>query len=270
DSFILVSSKSGTTLEPNVLFAHARSRLDDLRRYAFITDPGSPLERLGAELGVNRVFANAPDIGGRYPVLSYFGVVPAVVAGYDLEELCGRANEIDRLEAVELGLEMGHAALEGRDKATLVADASRRIFGSWAEQLLAESTGKLGRGIIPVPTGEEEKGSDRFTLPIAFGGAHEVGAAFQRLEFATAAAGHVLEIDPFDEPTVAESKANPSRVLSEPPLPALEVSEPTAVAPFLQEHLAAGDYVSIQAYLPYGSEEALEAARGAVRDRFGG
>ena len=269
DAFILVSSKSGTTLEPNVLFDYARTRQKDLRRYAVITDPGTPLEVLGEKLGVQRIFSNRSDIGGRYSVLSYFGIVPAVLAGYDIEELCGRALELDQNEAIALGLEMGAAARDGRDKATIVVPEPQRDFGLWVEQLIAESTGKQGRGIVPVPTTEEETGEDRFLIHVSLSQPHELGAEFYRFELATAAAGHVLGIDPFDEPNVAESKANTLRVLGALPLPDIPTESPDALAPFLENEVRPGDYVSLQAYLPYGSEAALESLRRSVRDRTG-
>ncbi|HVC25558.1 MAG TPA: hypothetical protein VND23_07365 [Acidimicrobiales bacterium] len=270
DAFVLVSSKSGTTLEPNVLFAHALGRCRDPKRFAIVTDPGTPLASQGDELGVNRIFLNRPDIGGRYSVLSHFGLVPAALAGYDVAELCGRALEVDRREAVEIGIDMASAALEGRDKTTILVQDAHRDFGLWAEQLLAESTGKLGRGCIPVPTTEPEPGADRHELAISLASAHQLGAEFYRLEIATAAAGHVLDIDPFDEPNVAESKANTARVLDELPLPAVTSGEPDAVPAWLEEHVRPGDYVSIQAYLPYGSEQRLEALRRKIRDAHGG
>jgi glucose-6-phosphate isomerase len=270
DAFVLVSSKSGTTLEPNVLFAHARQRLKDTKRYAVITDPGTPLAAEAEELGVQRIFLNRPDIGGRYSVLSHFGLVPAALAGYDIGELCGRALEVDRIAAVEIGIEMANAALEGHDKVTILVEEAHKDFGLWAEQLLAESTGKNGRGCIPVPTTQDEKGPDRHILPIRLGSAHELGAEFFRLELATAAAGHVLGIDPFDEPNVAESKANTGRVLEALPLPSLETAEPETVSGWLEEQVVPGDYVSIQAYLPYGSEDRLEALRRSIRDAHGG
>jgi len=270
EAFVLVSSKSGTTLEPNVLFAHARSRLADPKRYAVITDPGTPLAAQAEELGVHRLFANPPDIGGRYSVLSYFGLVPAALAGYDIAELCGRVADVDGPAAVELGIAMGVAALDGRDKVTVVVEEPQRAFGLWVEQLIAESTGKHGTGCVPVPTSEEEAGEDRHLLHVRVGSAHELGAEFQRFELATAAAGHVLGIDPFDEPNVAESKANTNRVLENLPLPDVASEGPEAVEPWLDEQLAPGDYVSVQAYLPYGSEEKLAALRRSIRDRHGG
>ncbi|MCU1489995.1 MAG: Glucose-6-phosphate isomerase [Acidimicrobiaceae bacterium] len=270
DAFMLVSSKSGTTLEPNVLFAHARSRVADPRRYAVITDPGTPLAAEAEEIGVGRLFQNRPDIGGRYSVLSYFGLVPAVLAGYDIGELCGRVLEVDGEDAVRLGLEMGRAALEGRDKATLVVPEVQRALGLWLEQLIAESTGKQGTGCVPVPTSEQERGEDRHLIDVSLTSAHELGETFYRFELATAAAGHALGIDPFDEPNVAESKANTNRVLENLPLPEVPTSEPGALWDYLEETVQPRDYVSLQAYLPYGSEAKLEQLRHKVRDRFGG
>ena len=270
DAFILVSSKSGTTLEPNVLFDYAITRQPDPRRYAIITDPGTPLALAAKAKRVNRVFENRPDIGGRYSVLSYFGIVPAALLGYDLNELCGRALQIDRHAAVELGIRLAEAAKEGRDKATIVTSEEVGSFGLWVEQLIAESTGKLGRGIVPVPTDEEEFGPDRERVGVAFESAHEVGAEFFKFEIATAIAGHVLELDPFDEPNVAESKANTNRVLENLPLSPLTKELPGALFPYLDNEIREGDYVSIQAYLPYGSETELDQLRKAVRDANGG
>lgn len=270
DAFILVSSKSGTTLEPNVLFDYAITRQADPRRYAIITDPGTPLALAAKAKRVNRVFENRPDIGGRYSVLSYFGIVPAALLGYDIEELCGRALEIDRHAAVELGISLATAAKEGRDKATIVTGEKERSFGLWVEQLIAESTGKHGRGIVPVPTDEDEAGPDRERVGVQLQSAHEVGAEFFKFEIATAIAGHVLELDPFDEPNVAESKANTNRVLEDLPLPPASSAQPAALLPYLDDEIREGDYVSIQAYLPYGSEDKLDRLRKKLRDANGG
>ncbi|MHB1988344.1 MAG: glucose-6-phosphate isomerase [Acidimicrobiales bacterium] len=270
DALIVVSSKSGTTLEPNVLFDYARSRVSDPARYCVITDPGTPLASLAAELGIRHVFANRPDIGGRYSVLSYFGMVPAALAGYDVAELCGRALDSDTNEAVELGLEMGKAALEGRDKATIVVAEPFAGFGLWIEQLIAESTGKHGRGCVPVPTTELETGEDRHVIEVAPALAHELGEQFYRFEVAVAMAGHVLDIDPFDEPNVAESKANTSRVLGSLPLPEVTSSEPGLLLDWIASEHKQGDYVALQVYLPFGQDAALEALRRRVRDKNGG
>jgi transaldolase / glucose-6-phosphate isomerase len=270
EAFILVSSKSGTTLESNVLFDYAMTRQRNVRRYAVITDPSTPLAMSAKAKRVNRVFENRPDIGGRYSVLSYYGMVPAALLGYDVAELAGRALEGDHHDAVDLGIRLGQAALEGRDKATILIEGKARSFGLWAEQLIAESTGKLGRGIVPVPTDEPEDGEDREQVRVEINAAHEVAAAFYRLEIATAIAGHVLDLDPFDEPNVAESKANTDRVLSDLPLPVQSPEQPGALSPFLDDEIRPGDYVSIQAYLPYGSEGELERLRKKIRDAHDG
>ncbi len=270
DAFILVSSKSGTTLEPNVLFDYARSRVKDPARYAIVTDPATPLEEMANELGVRHVFTNRPDIGGRYSVLSYFGLVPAALAGYDVAELCGRALDSDRVAAAELGVSMGRAALEGRDKVTIKVTDQLAAFGLWVEQLIAESTGKKGRGCVPVPTTEDEPGDDRFGIDVTVQAAHELGGEFFRFETAVALAGHALDIDPFDEPNVAESKENTSRVLASLPLPATTVAPAASAFGWLSEQVRPGDYVSVQAYLPFGRDLSLEALRRRIRDANGG
>ena len=189
DAFMIVSSKSGTTLEPNVLFSYARSRVGDPSRYAVVTDPGTPLAREAGELGIRHVFENPPDIGGRYSVLSFFGLVPAALMGYDVAELCERALDADREEAVALGEEMGAAALSGRDKTTIVVGERTSSFGLWVEQLIAESTGKKGRGCVPVPTTEPETGDDRHTITVTIDEPGDLGAEFFRFELAVAIAG---------------------------------------------------------------------------------
>jgi len=269
DAFIIVSSKSGTTLEPNVLFSYALSRVKDPARYAIITDPSTPLAQRASELGIRHRFENRPDIGGRYSVLSYFGLVPAALMGYDVGELCERALDVDRGEAVALGEDMGRAALEGRDKTTIVVDEATRSFGLWAEQLIAESTGKLGRGCIPVPTCDTETGDDRHHIRVEIAAPAELAAEFFRFELAVAIAGHALDVDPFDEPNVAESKANTVRQLSELPLTHRDSIPPEQALAAITRTVGRGDYVSLQAYLPYGNDTELEALRRRVRDENG-
>ncbi|MHB8289845.1 MAG: glucose-6-phosphate isomerase [Acidimicrobiales bacterium] len=261
DAFILVSSKSGTTLEPNVLASYVGSTIKDPSRFAAITDPGTPLADLARERGFHRLFANRPDIGGRYSVLSHFGLVPAALLGYDVEELCSLAMEADRLEAVNLGLEMGLAARGGQDKITILVPESFRHFGLWLEQLIAESTGKQGTGCVPVPTTVVEEGPDRHSVVVRLSKPTDLAAQFLSWEIATAAAGHVLGIDPFDEPNVAESKANTAREL-EAPIPAeIPTADISEVSEWLAARVQQGDYISIQAYLPFGCDDALEALR---------
>nr|MBA3654128.1 glucose-6-phosphate isomerase [Actinomycetota bacterium] len=150
DTFFLVSSKSGTTLEVTTLLAYAWERVPDGSHYAAITDPGTALASLAAERAFNRTFVNPADIGGRYSVLSYFGLVPAALLGYDVAELCERALATDPEPAVALGVALADAQREGRDKVTVVPPLAFAAFGLWVEQLIAESTGKRGTGLVPV------------------------------------------------------------------------------------------------------------------------
>ncbi len=270
DAFFLVSSKSGTTFEVKALLAYCWRRVADPSRYAAITDPGTPLADLAEEADFNRLFLNPADIGGRYSVLSYFGLVPAALCGLDVGALCQSAIEADREEAVKLGVEMGEAALEGRDKVTVVVSERYAAFGLWVEQLIAESTGKQGKGCVPVPTTEPEDGPDRHVVTLDVSDPIELGAEFLRWELATASAGHVLGIDPFDQPDVAESKANVAKVLRDLPLPDVISHDPATVSEWVAERAKPGDYVSIQAYLPYGQDDAVDRARRSLRDKLGG
>jgi transaldolase / glucose-6-phosphate isomerase len=270
DPFFIVSSKSGTTLEVECLLAHFWKRFPDGRRFAAITDPGTPLAKLATERDFRRVFLNPPDIGGRYSVLSYFGLVPAALMGIDIGELCHRAIDVEKDEAVELGLAMGKAALEGRDKLTVVAPKPFRSLSLWGEQLVAESTGKQGKGCVPVPTTEPEIGDDRHEVFLEIDEPLDLGAQFQRWEIATAIAGHVLQIDPFDEPNVTESKKNTNDVLANLPLPEVDNADPGAVSQWLKETVRPGDYVSLQAYVPFAQDDTLEHLRRGLRDGLGG
>ena len=272
DAFFLVSSKSGGTLEVKTLFAHFWDKVQDGSRFAAITDPGTVLDELATDAGFNRVFRNPADIGGRYSVLSYFGLVPAALLGLDVAELCTRAVNTDREAAVELGLAMGRASQEGRDKVTIVSPEDFAAFGLWVEQLVAESTGKQGVGCIPVPTTEVETGDDRHNVALELETVYDLGEQFMRWEIATAIAGHVLAIDPFDEPNVTESKENTAKVLDSLPLTETETetADPAGVADWLAGTVKDGDYVSIQAYLPYGDDAGLETLRRTLRDGLGG
>ncbi|HUC36413.1 MAG TPA: hypothetical protein VMR97_04755 [Acidimicrobiales bacterium] len=270
DAFVLVSSKSGTTLEPNALFAHAWSQVADPSRYAAVTDPGTPLAQLAAERGFARCFENPPDIGGRYSVLSYFGMVPAALIGYDVAEMCERALSVDMLEAAALGMTIGEESRAGRDKVTVVLPEAYAAFGLWVEQLIAESTGKQGIGCVPVPTTEPETGADRHVVQLHPQSPQDLAAQFMRWEIAVALCGHVLGIDPFDEPNVAESKHNTNEVLESLPIETLATSDPGKVLSWLSETVRPGDYVSLQAYVPFGQDAQLESLRRSVRDHLGG
>ena len=266
DALIIVSSKSGGTLEIQALLARCWEVQPDPSRYVAITDPGTGLDTLATERGFGRIFRNDPNIGGRYSVLSYFGLVPAALLGYDAAALLEAADGVDAADAVTHGLAMGAAALDGRDKATIRVPEAFAEFGLWVEQLIAESLGKQGKGVVPVPTTEPEHGADRHDMTVELASPTDLGRAFLWWELATAAAAHALGVDPFDEPNVAESKANTKRVLDNLPLPSVETGDPDTVSKWLREVTRAGDYVSLQAYMPYGDAFGLEQARRGLRD----
>ncbi len=274
DAVFIVSSKSGGTLEVVSLLAHFWSKVPDPSRYVAITDPGTGLDNLATERGFSRIFRNDPDIGGRYSVLSLFGLVPAAVLGYDLHRFTARPDAVDCTALVDLGLRIGQAAQAGRDKLTLRVPERFASLGLWLEQLIAESTGKKGQGVVPVPTLSDEQGSDRWDQIVPVDEPDDLAAAFYGWELATAAMGMQLEIDPFDEPNVSESKANTSAVLDKyvetGSLPELVTATPDTVMAWLRHRFAQGDYVTLQAYLPYGTEAQLESCRQRVRDELGG
>ena len=260
-TLFVVSSKSGGTTETASFHAYFYERLRELdgdhagHHFVAVTDEGTSLEQEALDQGFRAVFVNPGDIGGRYSALSFFGIVPAALMGVDLERLldgvrdmavaCGPDVRASDNLAVRLGAVLGEAALAGRDKLTIVAEPPLRALGAWVEQLVAESTGKEGRGVLPVdlePLGDPAVyGNDRvFTLiglesvaatglaqdlmELAKAGtpvtAHQLtdeyglGGEFLRWEIAVATAGRVLGIDPFDQPNVQESKDNTKRLLA--------------------------------------------------------
>ncbi len=340
-SLFLLASKSGGTIEPNVLAAHFRHVLETsgvarwANHFVAITDPGTAVERRARDEQFRDVFLNPPDIGGRYSALSFFGMVPAALMGQDLGELIGwglamlaaaepgAAGPLDN-PAVALGLAMGVAAREGVDKLTLLAPASLDAFGLWVEQLIAESTGKHGTGIVPIcneSAGEPDKyGTDRLFVRARVHGADDehrrdalergliaahapfvtfdvpevaaLGAEFVRWEIATAVAGAVLQIDPFDQPNVQQAKDATQALLAQyktsrklpipPPDRTLHNGITLTLSSAAKKTLQAstndaflslihqGDYVALLAYVstmdPALADE-LEALRTAVRDR---
>ncbi len=267
DGFFIVSSKSGSTLEVHCLFSYFWEKVPDPSRYIAITDPGTPLEKLAREKGFSAVFINPSDIGGRYSVLSYFGLVPAALIGYNIEKFCSDSYEIDIDQAVELGVSMGQAARQGKNKINIVVPPKFKSFGLWAEQLIAESTGKHERGCVPVPSTELEPGNDRFSIKIDIDSPEQLSKQFYRLEIAVAIAGHVLEIDPFDEPNVAESKQNTAKALESLPLGEIPTSPPSSIVGWLKENAKENDYISIQAYLPFGQDDELENLRKSLANK---
>lgn len=255
NTVFIVSSKSGGTTEPNAMkdYFHQQvakavgAKVKTGHRFIAVTDPGSSLEKAAKKLNYARIFHGEPSIGGRYSVLSPFGLVPAATAGIDVKTFvkhalsmarsCGPDVPPSENPGVQLGLAMGLAGLEGRDKVTILASKKIADFGAWAEQLIAESTGKEGKGLIPIegePLGDPSVyGNDRFFIDIRVEGeadaAHDsklaaieaaghpvvrivmksidhLGQEFFRFEMATAVAGSILGINPFDQPDVEAAK----------------------------------------------------------------
>ena len=256
-TFFVVSSKSGGTLETRSQFDFFWER--GARRAVVITDPGSPLEQLGQARGPPIVGSPATTIGGRYSALSPFGLVPAALMGIDVSRLLDQAEET--LEAcrvaegnpgLALGLALGAAWQEGRDK--VVIRPNPHGFGLWVEQLLAESTGKEGRGLVPAPD-ESPEGPDRQAREVELDEPYDLGSEFFRWEFATAVAGAILEIDPFDQPSVQEAKDRTSQILSGQGRGTVPGPEGTVEGLF--EQTEPGDYVAIQSFVDPAEEERL-------------
>lgn len=298
-TLFLVASKSGGTIEVMSLFAHFWNLVmkdkgnHGGKQFVAITDPATGLEKMAREYGFGEIFTNPADIGGRYSVLSLFGLVPAALLGLDIPKLLDRAagmaeqcrghKDVETNPGAYLGAAMGGLAKTGRDKVTVIASPSLATFGLWVEQLLAESTGKEGTGLIPIAQEPVLKprayGIDRFFVYLKLKGdknhtldravqafikaeqpvlqldlrdRYDVGAEFFRWEFATAVAGHVLGIHPFDQPNVQESKDNTNRVLetfqSTGRLPEPTSTHPREAAQQLTHLLQPGRYVSILGY----------------------
>ena len=295
-ALFIVSSKSGGTIEPNSFYKHFRQAVERAvgaeragRHFVGITDPGTSLASLGAADGFRRVFENPSDLGGRYSVGSFFGLVPAALCGMDCGKLLDRVSQMAaRCEAGPgvrnnpggwLGAAIGALTLRGRDKLTLAVSPEIGSFGLWVEQLVAESTGKDGKGIVPVvnePLLEPDAyADDRLFVHVRLSGgdnaaadvalerirdaghpvitlemddAYDVGAEFFRWEMATAVAGRLLAIQPFDQPNVQQAKDMTNRVLetyvNEGALPDAEEGSVHG----LLDQASEGDYLSIMAY----------------------
>jgi len=245
------ASKSGGTLE-------TRSHTDyfwELTRgrgaaFVAITDPGSDLERTARERGFRHVFPGEPTIGGRYSALSPFGMVPAALMGIDVERLLGNAGLMadacrrdDGNPGYELGRAFGTGWQEGRDKICIAE--TEGSFGLWAEQLIAESTGKEGKGLVPAP-GESPNGPDRQTAEPQVADPYALGGEFFRWEFAVAVAGSYLGINPFDQPDVQAAKDKTNEVLATGKEPAVE---PEGSIDALLGDANEGDYICVQAFI---------------------
>ncbi|MEE9274288.1 MAG: bifunctional transaldolase/phosoglucose isomerase, partial [bacterium] len=343
-TLFIVSSKSGTTLEPNIFFEYFFERAARAAggppgdRFIAVTDPGSKLEEIAGREGFRRVFHGLPSVGGRYSALSNFGMAPAAVMGIDAARFLESAEEMARAcgadrppaenPGVALGVLLGVLAGEGRDKVTLIVSPGIAGLGAWLEQLLAESTGKAGKGLIPVdgerPGPPGAYGADRLFVHLRLEGAldpaqdaavlaleragaplvrisvadpYDLGQEFFRWEIATATAGAVMGVNPFDQPDVEASKAAARELTSayerEGALPeetpiaeeggirlfaegesAAALGGETSLAGLLGAHLSragAGDYIALLAYLEMSEANAarLQAVRRLLRDKLG-
>ncbi|MDQ6697538.1 MAG: glucose-6-phosphate isomerase [Actinomycetota bacterium] len=299
-TLFIASSKSGSTVETRSHLAHFWEKVGRADRFAVITDPGSDLGELARERGFREIFENRPDIGGRYSALSYFGLVPAAVSGVDWTAMVQTALDLEPAlrqpsggdnPGLRLGAIFGAAVKAGRDKLTLVIDGRIVTFGLWLEQLLAESTGKHGTGVIPVagePLGPATVyGDDRLfvvigetpaeigldvladaghpVVQLALDGPLQIGRQVLLWEFATAVCGAVLGINAFDQPNVAEAKEATKKVLASGP-PDIPV---TPLADLLAQ-VVEGDYVAVQAYVDPGDPmvDDLQEARVQLRDEL--
>jgi glucose-6-phosphate isomerase/transaldolase/glucose-6-phosphate isomerase len=313
-SLFIVASKSGGTIEVMSAFKHFWAAIgigssNPGGQFIAITDPGTGLEALAKEKGFAEIFLNRPDIGGRYSALSLFGIVPALLIGLDAEgilktsksmaEYC-RNGDLAKNPGANLGLFMAACSAQGRDKLTLVIDPAYESLGLWIEQLIAESTGKEGKGILPVALEPLEYvshyGSDRAFVVIAPAGktslpgkldamkaaGHPVsllrmespldlGAQFFLWEFATALASHFLDIQPFDQPNVQEAKTLTGQVLARFQADGSLPASPPSPSPVeLLGQANPGDYFSIMAYVLETPELelAFSELRQAVMKRY--
>ncbi len=333
-TIFIVASKSGTTTEPLRFGDYFYERVRQIKKdragenFIAITDPGTPLVQQALDRGFRKVFLNFRDIGGRYSALSNFGIVPAALMGVDVGKILERAARMtcacdssippDRNPGLKLGIAIGELANRGRDKLTFVIPENIETLGMWLEQLIAESTGKEGKGILPVagePLGKpDEYGSDRVFAHFRFLGADnrdrqvkaiqeaghpvitiemadlfDLGQEMFRWEIATAMAGAVIGINPFDQPNVQESKDNTNRllskfeqdgklpaensILSKGPLTAYASEKATEmnelIASFLDQ-AGTNDYIALQAYLTDDpeTESILQKIRLRLRDEL--
>lgn len=292
-TLVLVASKSGTTIETISQMDYFWERIGNPAQFVAKTDPGSPLDMLARERGFRRVFAGHTEIGGRFSVLSSFGLVPAALIGAPIERLLADARAMalrchaddESNPGLALGITLAEAALAGRDKCTFFSSDDVGPIGPWVEQLVAESTGKEGKGIVPIvgePAGlPAVYGRDRIFVayqdspllaslrdaghPVVVLAAAGLGGEFFRWEFATAVACAVLGVQPFDQPNVQEAKDSTSRALNGD-IPTVQPGSPGEVLAGLR----AGDYLAINAFLPRNAENEVRLAsiRTALRDHF--
>ena len=317
-TLFVVSSKSGGTIETLSLYAYFRElaakRLGDAKAgasFIAITDPGTSLERLANERGFRKVFLNPPEIGGRYSVLSNFGMAPAALAGMDVEKLlesavktaavCGPDVPLGENPAAWLGAAMGALALGGRDKITLVPSTGIESIGLWIEQLAAESTGKEGKGIIPVAgeplLGPEAYGGDRLfvhlrlasddnhdtdmalealesaghpVLRLELDDVHDFGGQFYLWETSVAIAGSILKVNPFEQSDVQSAKDMTDRIIEQWRSTGSLPPTDSPFRPEVLDGLGDGDYLALLAYTDQTLEmaQAVSKLRKAVMLRF--
>lgn len=302
-TLFIVSSKSGATAETGALEAHffewARTRFDEPgRHFIAITDPDSPLQALAGERGYRDTFLNPPDVGGRFSALTFFGLIPAALSGVDPAVLGAQvphpsAESPLLTEACRLGLFLGKLAREGRNKLSLQLGPGLAPLAAWIEQLIDESTGKGGTGIVVVPQEAplpaDRYSSDRVFVVVDRAGEHadapvadlaalghpvarwrlesldRLGAELYRWEVATAVAGRELGINPFDEPDVNDSKAGTRALLERPgQAPAASPQTPSAARQMI-ERARAGDYLAVLAYLPPSPDNCRRLAEWSAR-----
>jgi transaldolase / glucose-6-phosphate isomerase len=265
-TLFVVSSKSGSTLETR---SHADYFFERTgrngRRFVAVTDPGSELESLASERGFYDVFPGEPTIGGRYSALSMFGIVPATLMGLDVRRLLERAEEMREAcrlaegnPGLDLGVAMGEAWRDGRDKVVVTPNTGG--FGLWVEQLLAESTGKQGKGLVPVLL--ESDGPDVQPQEVRLPDPYELGQEFFRWEFATAVAGSILGINPFDQPDVQAAKDMTNEVLRAGEAP---IEPEGSLEEALESAKPGEDYIAILAFVDPAREAELEPLAARAR-----
>jgi len=309
-TLFIVASKSGSTAEPDAFERYFFERVGDASRFVAITDPGSALEQHARSEGYRRVWHGEPEIGGRFSALSHFGMVPAATMGLDvsrlltgakrMEEACRREDAVADNPGVSLGLALGALALSGCEKVTFQTSPELRSLGAWLEQLIAESTGKDGKGILPVDlepaVSTEMYGPDRVFVRIVLAGAseppivrdhpsvtielsslHDLAQEFFRWEVATAVMGAVIGVNPFDQPDVEASKVE-TRALLERYASGAPGDDGGGGGSLSRDELRAhvdglrpGDYFAINAYVNPEPEvhEALQRFRRRVLEEKG-
>ena len=267
-TLFISSSKSGTTLETRSHTDYFWERHPDGAFFVAVTDPGSQLEQLARERGFTATFPGVPSIGGRYSALSNFGMVPAALMNVDLSRLLLRAREMAEAcrfaegnPGLELGRSLGESWRDGRDK--VLINPTPGGFGLWAEQLLAESTGKQGKGLIPCP-GETVEGPDRQAQEVRVTDEYELGQEFFRWEFATAVAGTFLGVNVFDQPDVQAAKDKTNEILASGDEPSVD---PVGSADELFAGANEGDYIAILGFVNPTQENEAKLVELADRAR---